>query len=146
MLLCNLLPEQIYEIFKGSKVSEDVFIFVRLQKKQLFFFKKYLLRFCLLFFHSTLKITRDLGVQKLNFDFKFGFFPHCLASKVVNSTGCFRPSRLPYNFWSRRNSWWLHVWKNQKNLQLIFVVCCYRLSDYWYLLHRKNKLKIVGNQ
>ena len=141
MVLCNLLPEQIYEIFKGGKVSEGFLNFCSPSKKQLFFFKKYFLRFCL-----TIEITCDLGVQKLNFDFKIGFFPHCLASKVVNSTGCFRPSRLPYNFWSRRNSWWLHVWKNQKNLQLIFVACCYRLSDYWNLLHRKNKLKIVANQ
>ena len=82
-------------------------------------------RFCL-FYHFSISLHKYLvivGVQKLNFDFKFGFFPHCLASKVVNSTGCFRPSRLPYNFWSRRNSWWLHVWKNKKNKSTINLCC-----------------------
>ena len=36
--------------------------------------------------------------------------------------------------------------KIKKKSTIFFVACCYRLSDYWNLLHRKNKLKIVANQ
>jgi hypothetical protein len=121
-----LLPEQIYEIFKGRKVSEDVFIF--------FTFKK---RFCLLFFHSTLKITRDLGVQKLNFDFKIGFFHHGLASKVVNLLGVLDPPDFHITFGAVVTLGGFMSEKVKKNLQLIFVACSYRLSDYWNLLHTR---------